>query len=232
MTIHRAPEGDSGLVSCCRKTPFELSMLDQLTTDDDAVTCRDGNIRRMSVNEFVEGGFLMEVNRRFLHPMGLALEYEVEETEGEAARLSGIWDYRDDPEGNWYELGPEAEADVVRKHANVEATVEAHWAPRSAALGFWIQPLTSLWRRGLLADRAETGAPDPDSGAPPENPERAALKEIIDRRRTPEFEERLAHRVEQDQPILDRLAGDAPGPGAPSAPNQSGVSAGSDDATD
>lgn len=54
-------------------------------------------IKYMSIKEFQEGGFLMEVNRQVLHPLGLALEVN-EDDDGEA-RLSGVWDYRDDPEG-------------------------------------------------------------------------------------------------------------------------------------
>lgn len=51
----------------------------------------------MTAREFQEFGLLQEVNRRFLHPMGLALEIIVEE-DG-SARFGEVWDYRDDPEG-------------------------------------------------------------------------------------------------------------------------------------
>ncbi len=54
-------------------------------------------IKRMSVKEFRNLGLLMEVNRLFLHPLGLALEFSAEEN-GDM-RISGIQDYRDDPEG-------------------------------------------------------------------------------------------------------------------------------------
>ena len=50
----------------------------------------------MSVKEFVERGFLQEVNRRILHPCGLALL--VHEWDGEF-EFAGVWDARDDPEG-------------------------------------------------------------------------------------------------------------------------------------
>lgn len=56
-------------------------------------------INKMDINEFVEKGFLQEVNRLFFHPLGMALE--VTENKGEH-NLSGIWDFRDDPEGVFY----------------------------------------------------------------------------------------------------------------------------------
>ena len=54
-------------------------------------------IRKMSIREFRETGFLQEINRLFLHPLGLALEVEIDGDGNE--RLGGIWDYRDDPDG-------------------------------------------------------------------------------------------------------------------------------------
>lgn len=59
------------------------------------------NIKYMDIKEFRESGFLQEANRLFFHPHGLALEIVVEEDGTE--HLGGIWDYRDDPEGIWYD---------------------------------------------------------------------------------------------------------------------------------
>lgn len=58
-------------------------------------------IKYMDIKEFQSEGYLQEVNRRFFHPLGLALEILIEE-DGEF-RLGGIWDYREDPEGIYYE---------------------------------------------------------------------------------------------------------------------------------
>lgn len=52
----------------------------------------------MDIKEFRQGGYLQEVNRQFLHPLGLALEVEIDDETGSES-LGGIWDYRDDPEG-------------------------------------------------------------------------------------------------------------------------------------
>lgn len=54
-------------------------------------------IKYMDVKEFRELGFLQELNRCFLHPLGLALEVAIEEDGTE--HLGRIWDCRDDPEG-------------------------------------------------------------------------------------------------------------------------------------
>jgi hypothetical protein len=57
-------------------------------------------IKRIDIKEFREFGFLQEVNRKFLHPLGLALEVIIEK-DG-SAKLGGVWDYRDDSEGMFY----------------------------------------------------------------------------------------------------------------------------------
>jgi len=56
------------------------------------------SVKRIGIKEFRDAGYLQEVNRRFLHPLGLALEVIVDEEDG-SEKLGGIWDSRDDPEG-------------------------------------------------------------------------------------------------------------------------------------
>lgn len=53
--------------------------------------------KKMSIKEFRELGYLQELNRWFLHPLGLALEVVLEEDGTES--FGGVWDYREDPEG-------------------------------------------------------------------------------------------------------------------------------------
>lgn len=60
-------------------------------------------IKRVDIKEFREKGFLQEANRKFFHPLGLALEIIIEADGTES--LGGIWDYRDDPEGMFF--GPD-----------------------------------------------------------------------------------------------------------------------------
>ncbi len=58
----------------------------------------EDDIKRIDIKEFWELGFIQEINRRLLHPCGLALEVIIDTDTGEA-KLGGVWDYRDDPEG-------------------------------------------------------------------------------------------------------------------------------------
>lgn len=81
------------------------------------------DIKRMSIKEFREVGFLQEVNRLFFHPLGLALEVIVE---GDTERLGGIWDYREDPEGVLFAQGMIDRAKIER----VEAERQRHEAAR------------------------------------------------------------------------------------------------------
>lgn len=90
-------------------------------------------IERMDVAEFREFGYLQELNRAFLHPLGLALEVVVEDDGTE--RLGGVWDYRDDPEGIRYEG-----VDLFEKAQRVAAERERRRPAREAALGYWQQP--------------------------------------------------------------------------------------------
>jgi hypothetical protein len=60
-------------------------------------------IKRMNLREFRDKGFLLEANRQFFHPLGLALEiyydntqYDIDISEPVGLRVQ---DWRDDPEG-------------------------------------------------------------------------------------------------------------------------------------
>ena len=92
-------------------------------------------IKRIDITEFRQAGFLQEVNRQFLHPLGLALETVIEEDGTE--RLGGVWDYREDPEGILFTgdtINPE-KAREVQKLADEKHPV------RKALLGYVVQPV-------------------------------------------------------------------------------------------
>jgi hypothetical protein len=59
-------------------------------------------MKTIDIKEFREKGYLQELNRRFLHPLGLALGVNIDEDGNET--LGNIWDYRNDPEGIYYDL--------------------------------------------------------------------------------------------------------------------------------
>lgn len=91
-------------------------------------------IKEMDVSEFRREGYLQELNRQFLHPLGLALEVVVEEDGTE--RLGRIWDYRDDPEGMNYHKS----MDLSEKAANISRVVAERAPARLKKLGYWVQP--------------------------------------------------------------------------------------------
>ena len=63
-------------------------------------------IKYLSMKDFVDLGFLQEVNRQFFHPRGLALALRIPEDENidpnEKEGIIQIWDERDDPEGVYF----------------------------------------------------------------------------------------------------------------------------------
>jgi hypothetical protein len=61
-------------------------------------------INYMDFDEFREFGLLQEVNRKFFHPLGLAIEMVVDK-DGKATGFGRVWDYRDDPEGMFFADG-------------------------------------------------------------------------------------------------------------------------------
>lgn len=58
--------------------------------------------KMIDIKDFREKGYLQEVNRQFLHPLGLALSVTINEDGSEY--LNGILDYRDEPCGIIYDL--------------------------------------------------------------------------------------------------------------------------------
>ena len=95
-------------------------------------------IGTMPVAEFRRLGYLQELNRNYLHPLGIALSVSIDENGDET--FDEIWDYRTDPEGLIYAddlLDEEAleRADYVTMKFNELAS------NRLKHLGYIIQPI-------------------------------------------------------------------------------------------
>ena len=74
--------------------------------------------KMMDIEEFINEGYLQELNRRFLHPLGLALEASYDhKNEHQPWSLSGVWDCRENPEGIKFKSLDE---ESVRKHENIQ----------------------------------------------------------------------------------------------------------------
>lgn len=101
----------------------------------------------MDVREFVEAGYLQEVNRLFLHPRGLALEVKTSGPEGpdRLYELAGVWDARDDPEGIYFDrVDGHVRQERLDKVRRIEEDAVARQAARARTLGYVIQPQDQL----------------------------------------------------------------------------------------
>lgn len=94
------------------------------------------SIKYMPVAEFRKLGFVQEINRRLLHPCGLALEVIVDTETGEE-KFGGVWDYRDDPEGMYYSEGTLSRT----KAQSVVDLFNSKLKYRREAFGHIIQPV-------------------------------------------------------------------------------------------
>lgn len=99
--------------------------------------------KKMSVKEFRALGYLQELNRTFLHPLGLALEVKVDEETGDEI-FGEVWDSRDDPEGIVFGMKDSDEERIQRFkiHAKyVDTEREKRVKVRKEGLGFVIEPI-------------------------------------------------------------------------------------------
>ena len=97
------------------------------------------DIKYMDIKEFRESGYLQELNRRFLHPLGLAMEVTINENGTE--QLGGVWDYRDDAEGIMYGESMVCDNTFKRKVSFIEESLKIREKTRKELLGFFIQPV-------------------------------------------------------------------------------------------
>jgi hypothetical protein len=94
------------------------------------------NMPLVSPAEFAARGYLQEVNRCFLHPLGLALGVTLHDDDPEQDTYS-VLDARDDPEG--FCFGDDADLEPLAKLVDAEQQVKA--ATRILKLGYLIQPV-------------------------------------------------------------------------------------------
>jgi|SRR5260370_5562871 len=85
--------------------------------------------------EFQQRGYLQEVNRCFLHPLGLAMGVKLHDDDPSKDEYQ-VLDARDDPEG--FVFGDEV--DLAPNAFAVQVEQEARAKARVAKLGFIVQP--------------------------------------------------------------------------------------------
>jgi hypothetical protein len=96
----------------------------------------------MNIKEFRELGYLQEINRTFLHPLGLALEIVQNEDGSEV--LGGIWDYREDEEGIYFDIENsdiERQRSFNKKKNFIDSEFDIRLNKRYNKLGFKIEPI-------------------------------------------------------------------------------------------
>ena len=90
------------------------------------------NRAKLSVMEFRDLGYLQELNRQFLHPLGLSMEVAVDpQTGSEALEIA---DCRENPD-----VAVLAEVDRF-KTMLIRDEIRQRYGPRTRALGHWVQP--------------------------------------------------------------------------------------------
>lgn len=93
----------------------------------------------LSLQQFKDLGYLQEVNRRFFHPLGLALAVMVNQETGKVERLGPIRDARSDFQGVVFANDGKSMIDVG-KAMDIDREWEIRAATREKALGFMVQP--------------------------------------------------------------------------------------------
>lgn len=98
--------------------------------------------QKISITEFRTEGYLQELNRNFLHPLGLALIVSIDDNGNE--QLDGIWDCRDDSEGMIYGL-KDSDNTRINKFIKNKLTVDLQRnkmaKTRIKKCGFDIEPI-------------------------------------------------------------------------------------------
>src|SRR5260370_6455165 len=84
------------------------------------------SVKHLDLNVFRDDGYLQEVNRAFFHPLGLALEVDLEN------QILRVWDYREDPDGIRF-----VDVDLTPNALKFSQIREARRAQREKALGYW-----------------------------------------------------------------------------------------------
>lgn len=93
----------------------------------------------LPLEELVSEGYLQEVNRRFLHPLGLALTVHTDDSQKYG--FIYIQDHRDSLDGMYF--ADLSDSDSLRKVNNIERLLSKKGAARRIKIGRMIQPIGS-----------------------------------------------------------------------------------------
>lgn len=97
--------------------------------------------KRIDIKEFRESGYLQELNRRFLHPLGMALEVVIDDSGEE--KLGGILDFRGDKEGIYYDISNsdlERQERFKKNKSFIDNEFNIRLEYRKEIIGFGVEP--------------------------------------------------------------------------------------------
>jgi hypothetical protein len=97
--------------------------------------------KTMTPREFQEQGYLQELNRKFLHPLGLALAISVDNDDPTKDCFGPVLDNRDDEEGWIFGDRPELRNIRRARADHVQEQWDARKLSREDSLGFMIEPV-------------------------------------------------------------------------------------------
>lgn len=104
--------------------------------------------RVLTRDDLLINGYLLEANRQFFHPLGLALAVE------DNGNLL-IFDDRDYPEGNIFGTSPVMHQQMLESYERFRAIEKQRKKDRRAHYGIWIQGIGLCDEKG--AERLEQG---------------------------------------------------------------------------
>ena len=87
---------------------------------------------KINLKEFVDAGYLQEVNRQFFHPLGLALEIS---KKGNVYELDGLWDFRTIKGGIKFDEDIIGTKDFINKANNIKSLQKEAKAIRKVLYG-------------------------------------------------------------------------------------------------
>ena len=99
-------------------------------------------MKKIDIKEFVDVGYLQEINRTFLHPLGLALTVKIDKNNN--YQIDSILDFRDDDEGIYYDLANSDNKKLEKfkvKKENIERIKQIKEEKRKEKLGFNIEQI-------------------------------------------------------------------------------------------
>lgn len=95
-------------------------------------------VKRIDLKEFRDKGYLQELNRRFLHPLGLSLGVIVDDW-NEPIKLCDILDHRSNKKEIVFDDSPDKE-----KIEMIEKEWEQREKTRTKKLGYMVQPAEDI----------------------------------------------------------------------------------------